>query len=127
VIRSQDVMSAELYPLAQANAFADVLDDVASPEKVDALKAVRVEGGYVLPRMTLPSLSRAFVRDAQRARLGGSLHSLRHTYISHLVRDTEVPMRTVQLYAGHAHISTTEGYLYLRDTRTHAKVRELAL
>jgi hypothetical protein len=43
------------------------------------------------------------------------------------VRDTEVPTRTVQLYAGHAHISTTEGYLYLRDTCTHQKVRELAL
>lgn len=96
-------------------------------EALDALKHARVDGGYVLPRITLPSLSRAFLRDAARAKVPGSLHSLRHTYISHLVRDTDVPIRTVQLYAGHASISTTEGYLYLRDTRSNKRVRELAL
>lgn len=95
-------------------------------EALDILKHVKVDGGYLLPRMTLPSLSRGFVRDAKRAKLPGSLHSLRHTYISHLVRDTETPIRTVQLWAGHAHISTTEGYLYLRD-KPNLKVRELAL
>lgn len=96
-------------------------------EALDALKSVKVDGGYVLPRMTLPSLSRAFVRDARRAKLPGSLHHLRHTYISHLVRDTDTPIRTVQLWAGHAHVSTTEMYLYLRDTKSGARVRQLDL
>lgn len=66
---------------------------------------------YVLPRISPESLSRAFARDAKRAGIGGSLHCLRHTYICHLLL-AGVPIRTVQLYAGHAHISTTERYAY---------------
>jgi len=42
---------------------------------------------------------------------GVDIHSLRHTYICHLLL-AGVPIRTVQLYAGHAHISTTEKYAY---------------
>lgn len=80
----------------------------------------------VLPQVTPPSLSRAFVRDAARAGLDGSLHTLRHTYISHLVR-AGVPLRTVQLYAGHAHYSTTEQYAYLAPGRTPIAVSSLSL
>lgn len=83
-------------------------------EALDMLKG-KGEGGYVLPRMTLPSLSRAFIKDARRAHQPGSIHSLRHTFISHLMRDTATPLRTIQLYAGHASITTTEQYAYLRD------------
>lgn len=75
-----------------------------------ALKEIP-DGNYLLPRMAHESLSRAFSRDARRANLGGSLHSLRHTYICHLLL-AGVPIRTVQLYAGHAHVSTTERYAY---------------
>lgn len=82
-------------------------------EALDRLKRA-VDGDYVLPRVRLESLSRAFVKDASRARLDGSLHTLRHTYISLLMRDTATPVRTIQLYAGHASITTTEGYAYLR-------------
>lgn len=95
-------------------------------EALDRLKH-EVEGPYVLPRMTMPSLSRAFLRDAKRAKLPGSLHALRHTYISHLVRDTATPIRTVQLYAGHASITTTEGYLYLRDQHNGAPAAAMRL
>lgn len=66
---------------------------------------------YVLPRIAPESLSRAFARDAKKAGLDGSLHSLRHSYICHLLLAGE-NIRTVQLYAGHAHISTTEKYAY---------------
>lgn len=84
------------------------------------------KGEHVIPRMTPPSLSRAFVRDARRAGLDGSLHTLRHTYISHLVR-TGVPLRTVQLYAGHAHYSTTEQYAYLAPGKPMRQVTALNL
>jgi integrase len=76
-----------------------------------ALALISESGPYLLPRIAPESLSRAFARDAGSAGLDGSLHSLRHTYICHLLL-AGVPIRTVQLYAGHAHISTTEKYAY---------------
>lgn len=94
-------------------------------EALDRLK--HVDSQYVLPRMTLPCLSRAFVRDARRASLPGSLHSLRHTYISHLMRDTGTAIRTIQLWAGHASIETTEIYLYLRDNLQNTPAARLAI
>lgn len=77
----------------------------------EALAALEGSGPYLLPRIAPESLSRAFRRDADEAGIGGSLHSLRHTYICRLLL-APVPIRTVQLYAGHAHISTTEKYAY---------------
>ena len=77
----------------------------------DALALIKESGPYLLPRIAPESLSRAFRRDAIAAELDGSLHSLRHTYICHLLLAGET-MRTVQLYAGHAHQSTTEKYAY---------------
>ena len=82
--------------------------------KKDLAENPREEGNeYVLPRIALPSLSRAFVRDAIRAGIvDGSLHTLRHTYISHLVM-AGVPLRTVQVLAGHSTIAVTEKYAHL--------------
>lgn len=80
----------------------------------------------MLPRITPPSISRAFDRSVQRAGLDGSLHTLRHTYISHLVM-AGVPLRTVQIYAGHAHYTTTEGYAYLMPTTVPKQVSRLAI
>lgn len=77
----------------------------------EAWETLTDEGVYLLPRMCPESLSRAFARDAAKAGIGGSLHSLRHTYICRLLL-AGVPIRTVQLYAGHAHITTTEKYAY---------------
>ena len=78
-----------------------------------ALAAIkRPEGAiYILPRVAPQSLSRAFARDAKRAGIGGSLHGLRHTFVCQLLLAGE-NIRTVQLYAGHAHIGTTEKYAY---------------
>jgi integrase len=67
---------------------------------------------YVLPRITLESLSRAFLKDVARLGLPGSLHSLRHTYGAHLVM-AAVPLRTVQVLMGHASFKTTERYAHL--------------
>ena len=78
--------------------------------------------GRVLPRLAPFSLSRAFSRDAGRVGLDGSLHCLRHTYCSHLVM-AGVPLRTVQVLAGHASFTTTEKYAHLApDHLKHAVV-----
>lgn len=82
--------------------------------------------GYVLPRIAPESLSRSFVKDAARAGLPGHLHELRHTYVSHLVR-AGVPLRTVQVLAGHAHYSTTERYAHVAKGTEPAPVRELSI
>jgi len=76
-----------------------------------ALAALNEDGPYVLPRMRKESLSRAFLRDARAVGLDGSLQTLRHTFVCHMLL-AGVPVRTVQLYAGHASITTTEKYAY---------------
>jgi integrase len=82
-----------------------------SPGAQDALKSL-MGGDYVLPRITGPSLSRAFAVDASRAKLHGSLHSLRHTFAAHLVQ-IGTPLRTVQILMGHSTIRVTEQYAHL--------------
>lgn len=79
---------------------------------LEALEIVPKDGKYVLPRVRLESLSRACISDARKALLVGSLHTLRHTYISHLVM-AGAPLRTVQKLAGHASYTTTEKYSHL--------------
>lgn len=83
-----------------------------TPGAKEALDALPKDGQYVLPRITLPSMSRAFVRDATRAGLDGGIHTLRHTYISHLVMQG-VPLRVVQQLAGHSSVTVTEKYAHL--------------
>lgn len=91
-----------------------------------AVASMVEDGPYLLPRIAPESLSRAFKRDAEATGLGGSLHSLRHTYICHLLLAGE-NIRTVQLYAGHAHISTTEKYAYQVLNQHSDKALRLAI
>lgn len=53
-----------------------------------------------------------FRKDARKAKVGGTLHRLRHTFCAHLVM-AGVPLRRVQLLAGHADYKTTELYAHL--------------
>lgn len=55
------------------------------------------------------TLSDWFRKDVERAEIGGHLHRLRHTFCAHMVMGG-VPLRRVQLLAGHADYSTTEKY-----------------
>jgi integrase len=80
----------------------------------------------VLPRVRPESLSRAFDRTTRRAHLDGSIHCLRHTYCSHLVMQG-VPLRTVQVLAGHASYRTTERYAHLAPGHLQDAVRGLDL
>ena len=89
----------------------------------EALRELKRSTGklpYVLPRVQPASLSRTFSSHAERAGIDGNLHCLRHTFCAHLVQ-AGVPLRTVQVLAGHANMVTTERYAhlapdYLRDT-----------
>ncbi len=58
------------------------------------------------------SLSRAFAKCNKRCGGAGSLHSLRHTFCSHLVM-AGTPLRTVQVLAGHSTVAITEKYAHL--------------
>jgi integrase len=53
-----------------------------------------------------------FKEDAEAVGVGGTLHRLRHTFCAHLVM-AGVPLRRVQLLAGHADYKTTELYAHL--------------
>ncbi|HHA2558802.1 TPA: tyrosine-type recombinase/integrase [Stenotrophomonas maltophilia] len=55
------------------------------------------------------TLSDWFASDARRAGIGGSLHRLRHTFCAHMVM-AGVPLRRVQILAGHADYATTEKF-----------------
>jgi site-specific recombinase XerD len=96
---------------------------------VIALKALQKRTGktaYVLPRITAESLSRAFLQDVARLGLGGSLHSLRHTYAAHLVM-AGVPLRTVQVLMGHASFKTTERYAHIGKDHLRDQARRVSL
>ena len=91
-----------------------------------ALDALPKAGGYVLPRMRKESLSRACIRDSRRAELTGGIHTLRHTYISHLVM-AGVPLRTVQKLAGHSTVAVTEKYAHLAPDHLRNAGRAISL
>lgn len=50
-----------------------------------------------------------FKKDSELAGVGGHLNRLRHTFCAHMVM-AGVPLRRVQLLAGHADYATTEKY-----------------
>lgn len=65
------------------------------------------------------SLSRAFVKVLRRAGIpGANLHTLRHTYASHLVM-AGVDLATVQKLLGHSQINTTMRYAHLASEHLH--------
>lgn len=84
-------------------------------EALQALdEALGEDREHILPQIAPPSLSRAAGRCIERADLDGSIHTLRHTFISHLAMDPAVSIRDIQIWAGHSSIATTEKYMYLR-------------
>lgn len=80
------------------------------------LNAAAEESLQALPDRIAPchpdTLGDWFSQDAKAVGLGGTLHRLRHTFCAHLVM-AGVPLRRVQLLAGHANYKTTEMYAHL--------------
>lgn len=79
-----------------------------------ALETLKNDKPYVLPVVTKNAITMTFRRDAARANVGGSVHSLRHTYGTHLALKG-TPVRTLQKLMGHASITTTEKYLHVAE------------
>lgn len=84
----------------------------SASQALRALKRKTGKLGYVVPRMTGPSLSRCFAIDAKARGLDGSLHSLRHSYGAHHVMQG-TPLRSLQVLMGHASFATTEKYAHI--------------
>jgi integrase len=55
------------------------------------------------------TVSDCFKKDSELAGVGGHLHRLRHTFCTHMLIEG-VPLRRVQMLAGHSHYATTEKY-----------------
>lgn len=87
---------------------------------------VRNPSDYVLPRMVKESWSRAFVGAIEATKLGGSLHSLRHSFAANLVL-ANVSLRVVQRLMGHASIATTEQYAHVAKSSLHTATAMLEL
>lgn len=70
------------------------------------------------------TLGHWFKADAKAAKVPGSLHRLRHTFCAHLAM-AGVPLRRIQLLAGHADQKTTEMYAHLSPEGGKAEVDKL--
>lgn len=81
---------------------------------------------HLLPRVHINSLGRAFARDARRAKIGGNIHRLRHTFCTHLAMNG-TPAPVIQELAGHASIETTMGYMWSVKANEQAAVKSLKL
>lgn len=73
------------------------------------------------------SVSRAFAKDIKKIGLGGSFHSLRHTFISHLAMSGQFSMTEIQAWAGHSSIVTTQRYQHLIPNFRKVDTRVLSL
>ncbi|WP_411850806.1 tyrosine-type recombinase/integrase [Stenotrophomonas sp. LGBM10] len=71
----------------------------------------RATSKHVDPIVTVhkDTVSDWFAKDAAKAGIGDHLHRLRHTFCAHMVI-AGVPLRRVQILAGHADYATTEKY-----------------
>lgn len=76
--------------------------------------------------MTPGGISKAWEVTRMRAGLSGGVHILRHTFISHLVMNG-IPLRTVQVLAGHSSIQMTERYSHLLPGAEAAAVARISL
>lgn len=81
---------------------------------------------YVLPRIHVKTLRYRFNKACKKAGVVGTLHELRHTFISTLVMQG-VPLRTVQVLAGHSSVAVTEQYSHLSPDHLASAVSGLRL
>jgi integrase len=98
----------------------------AALDALSRLLAAHEASERVIPHVTGPSLSRAFLRDAKALKLKGSLHSLRHSYGAHMVM-AGVSIRALKDLMGHARIETTMIYAHIAEDVAHVQARAVNL
>lgn len=96
------------------------------PLNAEALAALKSLGAEELSMYAADTLSHKFAECAKTAEIGGNLHLLRHTFCSHLTM-AGVPLRTVQILAGHSSITMTERYAHLAPQSKTEAVDKIAL
>lgn len=97
-----------------------------SPGAREALSELANETEYVFPTRYQRNCQRWFKNVREKVGIQGTIHELRHTFISHLVMQG-VPLRTVQVLAGHSSITVTEKYSHLAPDHMAAAVSGLTL
>jgi integrase/recombinase XerD len=91
----------------------------------DALFVTRA-GGRLSPR-GLDNLFRRAIRRAGLVGKGYTLHGLRHSYATNLLKDARADIRTVQELLGHRDLSTTARYLHSDLEQKRAAVARLPI
>jgi len=79
-------------------------------------------GGKPFSQQNVRTIVERMERRAGLRALG--VHALRHTFCSHLAMNG-VPARAIQELAGHAHLSTTMGYMHLSPAAVESAIRSL--
>jgi integrase len=93
---------------------------------LDAIEQLQPDD-YVLPRITPQTLSKNFMRDRIRAGVErGSLHWLRHTFITYLA-ESGAQVETIRVLAGHRNLKTTQRYMWMVEGQDVAAVTGLEL
>lgn len=102
--------------------------NTAAREALAVLKLRASTNAWVLPRASSDNLTHRFLKHRRKAGLPGeiTLHSLRHTFASHLVM-AGVPLRTVQVLMGHSRIEMTEIYAALAPGHLEDHVNRINL
>lgn len=92
----------------------------------DHLMTLDRTGGFVLgdPPPSDGVMSTYFKRLIKKAGLKGNLHTLRHTFASHLVQ-RGIPLYEVSKLLGHSHTKTTEIYAHLAPANMETAVKVL--
>jgi len=75
--------------------------------------------------ITKRGIQKAFQRCAKRAGLNHSIHHLRHTYATLLLKASNNNLRLVQEMLGHSSIKTTEVYAHVTDEDIQKAVNKL--
>ncbi len=101
------------------------------PDLLHHLQRLPKRGHYVIydkygDRLSIGSYTAFYGRVVRKCGLKGSVHTLRHTYASHLVQNG-VDLYTVSKLLGHSSIKTTEIYAHLSPITFADAVKKLPM
>lgn len=102
--------------------FPDLYEHLRQTHKKAENSWVLSQGG---PRPTTGGMTTYFARLTRLAGLQGSIHTLRHTFGSHLAQ-AGVALQKIQQWMGHSSIQTTEIYAHLLPTDASEKLPDIS-